>query len=196
MGGESEAAWRMLRDDLANRDLKTPELAIVDGAPGLEKAIAALWSNVLVQGCAVHKNRNLLAHAPDQLHDELSADYKDMIHADTKQEIEAKRKAFIRKWRLKCPAVAASLEEAGDKLFTFTRFPKSQWKSIRTSNAIECLHEEFKRRIKTQTVLPSAETAAMLFWVLLASGQITMRKVDGWQRLAEKPCDHIIDLAA
>src|ERR1700730_9130883 len=80
--------------------------------------------------------------------------------------------------------------------FTFTRFPKSQWKSIRTSNAIERLHEEFKRRIKTQTVLPSAETAAMLFWALLASGQITMRKVDGWRSLAEKPSDQIIDLAA
>src|SRR5580704_1219337 len=50
--------------------------------------------------------------------------------------------AFIRKWRLKCHAVAASLEEAGDKLFTFARFPKSRWKSIRTSNAIERLHEE------------------------------------------------------
>ena len=116
---------------------------------------------------------------PERLHDEISADYKDMIYAGTKQEIETKRKAFIRKWRLKCKAVADSLEEAGDKLFTFTRFPKSQWKSIRTSNAIERLHEEFKRRIKTQTVLPSAETAAMLFWALLASGQITMRKVDG-----------------
>ena len=72
-----------------------------------------------------------------------------MIYATTKQEIEAKRKAFIRKWRLKCRAVADSLEEAGDKLFTFTRFPQSQWKSIRTTNAIERLHEEFKRRIKT-----------------------------------------------
>jgi hypothetical protein len=91
---------------------------------------------------------------------------------------------------------ADSLGEAGGKLFTFTRFPKSQWKSIRTSNAIERLHEEFKRRIKTQTVLPSAETAAMLFWALLASGQITMRKVDGWRSLAEKPSDQIIDLAA
>jgi putative transposase len=119
-----------------------------------------------------------------------------VIYAGTKQEIETKRKAFIRKWRLKCPAVAASLEEAGDKLFAFTRFPESQWKSIRTSDAIERLHEEFKRRIKTQTVLPSAETAAMLFWALLASGQITMRKVDAWQSLAEKPCDQIIDLAA
>jgi hypothetical protein len=52
--------------------------------------------------------------------------------------------------------------------------------SVRTTNAIERLHEEFKRRIKTQTVLPSAESAAMLFWALLASGQINMRKVDGW----------------
>jgi putative transposase len=76
--------------------------------------------------------------------------------------------------------------------FTFTRLPPSQWKSARTTNAIERLHEEFKRRIKTQTVLPSADTAAMLFWALLASGQINMRKVDGWQTLASKP----IDLAA
>jgi transposase-like protein len=44
---------------------------------------------------------------------------------------------------------------------------------------IERLHEEFKRRIKTQTVLPSADSAGMLFWALLASGQIRMRKVDG-----------------
>jgi hypothetical protein len=57
-------------------------------------------------------------------------------------------------------------------------------------------HPGDKRRIKTQTVLPCAETAAMLFWALMASGQITMRKVDGWQSLAEKPSDQIIDLAA
>ena len=144
----------------------------------------------------MHKHRNLLAHAPERLHEEISNDYKDMIYAETKQEVEAKRKAFIRKWCLKCRGVADSLEEAGDKLFTFTRFPQSQWKSIRTSNAIERLHEEFKRRIKTQTVLPCAETAAMLFWALMASGQIIMRKVNGWQSLAEKPADHIIDLAA
>lgn len=196
MGGESEAAWRALLDDLVKRGMKTPELVIVDGAPGLEKALAALWSDVPIQRCTVHKHRNLLAHAPERLHEEISNDYKDMIYAASKQEVEAKRKAFVRKWRLKCRAVADSLEEAGDKLFTFTRFPPSQWKSIRTSNAIERLHEEFKRRIKTQTVLPCAETAAMLFWALMASGQIIMRKVAGWQSLAEKPADHIIDLAA
>jgi putative transposase len=88
------------------------------------------------------------------------------------------------------------LEEAGDRLFTFARLPEGQWKSARTTNAIERLHEEFKRRIKTQTVLPSAETAAMLFWALLASGQIIMRKVDGWQTLAEHPAPQCIDQAA
>lgn len=192
MGGESQAAWRALLDDLVKRGLQTPCLIIADGAPGLDGALAALWPDVPVQRCTVHKHRNLLAHAPDRLHEELSADYNAMIYAETPAKIAAKRQAFIRKWRLKCRAVADSLEEAGDRLFTFTRFPPGQWKSIRTTNAIERLHEEFKRRIKTQTVLPSAETAAMLFWALLASGQITMRKIDGWKSLAAKPCSPII----
>ncbi len=196
MGGESEAAWRALLDDLIGRGLRTPELVVVDGAPGLEKALAALWPDMAIQRCTVHKHRNLLAHAPERLHEEISDDYRDRIYAATRGEVETRRKPFIRKWRLKCRAVADSLEEAGDRLFTFTRFPPSQWKSIPTSNAIERLHEEFKRRIKTQTVLPCAETAAMLFWALLASGQITMRKVDGWRSLAGKPDDQSIDLAA
>jgi len=196
MGGESAEAWRGVLDDLVRRGLKRPQFLIVDGAPGLDKAIAAVWDGVPVQRCTVHKHRNLLAHAPERLHEEITADYSDMIYATTCEEIEARRKAFIRKWRLKHRAVADSLEEAGERLFAFTRLPPSQWKSARTTNAIERLHEEFKRRIKTQTVLPSADTAAMLFWALLASGQINMRKIDGWQTLATKPIDQPIDLAA
>jgi len=196
MGGESAEAWRTVLDDLIERGLRRPEFLIVDGAPGLDKAIASVWDGVPVQRCTVHKHRNLFAHAPERLHEEITADYNDMIYADTPEEIAIRRKAFIRKWRLKHRAVADSLEEAGDRLFTFTRLPPSQWRSVRTTNAIERLHEEFKRRIKTQTVLPSADTAAMLFWALLASGQINMRKVDGWQTLATKPIDQPIDLAA
>ena len=196
MGGESTEAWRAVLDDLIQRGLRRPEFLIVDGAPGLEKAIAAVWDGVPVQRCTVHKHRNLLAHAPERLHEEITADYNNVVYAATREEVEARRKAFIRKWRLKHRAVADSLQEAGDRLFTFTRLPPSQWRSVRTTNAIERLHEEFKRRIKTQTVLPSADTAAMLFWALMASGQISMRKVDGWQTLAIKPIDQPIDLAA
>ena len=111
MGGESEAAWRAILDDLVGRGLRTPAFVIVDGAPGLEKALAALWPDVPAQRCTVHKHRNLLAHAPDRLHEEISADYTDMIYAATPTEVAERRKAFLRKWRLKCRAVADSLEE-------------------------------------------------------------------------------------
>jgi putative transposase len=196
MGGESSEAWRAVLDDLVKRGLRRPEFLVVDGAPGLDKAIAAIWEDVPVQRCTVHKHRNLLAHAPERLHEEITNDYNDMIYANTPEEIATRRKAFLRKWRIKHSAVADSLEEAGDRLFAFARLPPSQWKSARTTNAIERLHEEFKRRIKTQCVLPSIETAAMLFWALLASGQINMRKIDGWQTLATKLIDQPIDLAA
>ena len=197
MSGESEAAWRSILDGLVARGLRTPGFLVTDGAAGLERTLAALWPEVPAPRCTVHKHRNLLVHAPDALHEEVTADYTDMIYADTPKAVQERRRAFLRKWRLRCPAVATSLEEAGDRLFAFLRLPPSQWKSARTTNAIERLHEEFKRRIKTQTVLPSAETAAMLFWALMASGQITMRKVDGGQTLGERLHDPMpVDLAA
>ena len=88
MGGESTEAWRAVLDDLIGRGLRRPEFLIVDGAPGLDKAIAAVWDGVPVQRCTVHKHRNLLAHAPERLHEEIGADYTDMIYAATREEIE------------------------------------------------------------------------------------------------------------
>ncbi len=85
-----------------------------------------------------------MAHAPTQLHEEITADDTDMIYAKTAAEVQAKRKAFLRKWKLKCRAVADSLEEAGDRLFAFLRYPPEPWRSIRTTNAIERLHEAFQ----------------------------------------------------
>jgi transposase-like protein len=81
MGGESSEAWRTVLDDLIKRGLRRPEFLIVDGAPGLDKAIAAVWDGAPVQRCTVHKHRNLLAHAPQRLHDEIGVDYTDMIYA-------------------------------------------------------------------------------------------------------------------
>jgi transposase-like protein len=176
MGGESTSAWRQFINDLDARGLKRPGFVIVDGAPGLEASLIALWGETLpVQRCTVHKHRNLPGHAPKRMHDELSEDYRDMICAETPGEAATRRKAFLRllswfagkplpgsEWRLKCKSVAANLEEAGDKLPTVPRLPQSQWKSARTTNAIERLNEEFRRRVKTRTVLPCAETVPML----------------------------------
>ena len=153
-------------------------------------------------------NRNLLDHAPKHLHDEISADYRAMIYASPMslgplalhwrpaQEVARRRKAFLRNWRLKCRAVASSPDEAGDRLFTFTRLDPSHWKAARTTNAMERLNAEFRRRIKTQTVLPAPQTVPMLLWALLASGRIRMRKVDGWETLDQPLEPAVLDEAA
>jgi transposase-like protein len=133
---------------------------------------------------------------PERLRDEVSADDTDMIHAATAQAIGAKRKTFLRRSRLCCRAVADSQEEAGEALFAFTRLHPSRGKSARATNTIERLQEECKRRITTQTVLTSGETTAMLFWVLFASGQITLRKVDRWQTIGQPTADRVVHLAA
>jgi len=80
--------------------------------------------------------------------------------------------------------VVKSLEEAGDELFTMYRFPKQQWKNIRTTNVIERLNGEFRRRVKTQGSLPSEDAALMLLFGLIATGQIKLRKIDGYKKLA------------
>ena len=78
----------------------------------------------------------------------------------------------------------ASLKEGGDELFTYFSFPKSQWKTIRTTNVIERLNEEFRRRVKTQGSLPSEDAALVLLFSLVASGQIKLRKIDGARAIA------------
>ena len=86
-----------------------------------------------IQRCTAHKLRNLTAKAPVRLREELAEDYRRMIYAETPRPWSSSaRGRFAKKWRLRCPAVAESLEEAGDELFTFLRFPRSQWKALRT----------------------------------------------------------------
>lgn len=197
MGDESAEARRTVLDDLIKRGLRRPEFLIFDGAPGLDKAIAAVWDGVPVQRCTVHKHRNLFAHAPERLHDEITADYNDMIYAATREEIGARRKAFIRKWRLKHRAVADSLEEKPATACSPSHDCRrasggARGQRTRSNDYTKSLSGGSKRR----PCCPRRVTAAMLFWALLASGQINMRKVDGWQTLATKPIDQPIDLAA
>jgi transposase-like protein len=99
----------------------------------------------------------------------------------TVAQVEQARAAFARKWKLRCKAVLSSFEEAGEQLFTFLRYPASQWKALRTTNALERINEEFRRRTKTQASLPSEDAVLLLLFGLLRSGQITLRRLVGWQ---------------
>jgi putative transposase len=79
--------------------------------------------------------------------------------------------------------VVDSVKEAGEELFTFLRFPRSQWKALRTTNALERINEEFRRRTKTQASLPSQDAVLLLLFGLLRSGQVKLRALVGYQDL-------------
>ena len=183
-GVESEQAWLDAVRSLAGRNLGAPILAVViDGNPGLAAALKVQWPQLAIQRCTNHKLWNLLAKAPAHLREELAEDYRRMIYAPSCEAVEQARVGFLRKWKLRCKAVSASFEEAGDELFTFTSFPSSQWKALRTTNALERINEEFRRRTKTQASLPNEEAVLFLLFGLLRSGQITLRRLVGWQDL-------------
>lgn len=182
-GAESEQAWLEAVRALAARNLGAPVLAVIDGNPGLRAALEVQWPKLAIQRCTNHKLWNLLAKAPAHLREELAEDYRRMIYAPTREAVEQARIAFTRKWQLRCKAVSASFAEAGDELFTFIAFPMSQWKALRTTNALERINEEFRRRTKTQASLPSEEAVLFLLFGLLRSGQITLRRLVGWQDL-------------
>ena len=182
-GVESEQAWLDAVRSLAARNLGAPILAVIDGNPGLAAALKVQWPKLAIQRCTNHKLWNLLAKAPAHLREELAEDYRRMIYAPSREAVEQARVGFLRKWKLRCKAVSASFEEAGDELFTFTSFPSSQWKALRTTNALERINEEFRRRTKTQASLPNEEAVLFLLFGLLRSGQITLRRLVGWQHL-------------
>ena len=182
--GESFAAWKGCLDDLAGRGLRAPVLCIVDGNAGLRRAVGLVWPRVVVQRCCVHKLRNLERKAPKHALAAIRDDFHQVVCAASAAAARTAYTAFERTWAKRCPGVVTSLREGGDELLTFFRFPKAQWKTLRTTNVIERLHEEFRRRVKTQGSLPGEDAAVVLLFSLVASGQIKLRKIDGWQKIA------------
>ncbi len=183
-GSESSQSWRDFLDELVRRGLRAPALCIIDGNPGLRRALAEVWPTAAIQRCQVHKLRNLLAKAPQHSRQELTRDYQRICYAGSLREARLQWRALVSKWRTRCPAVVTSLEEGGEELLTYFRFPATQWRSLRTTNAIERLNEEFRRRVKTQGALPGEHAALVLLFALVATGQIRLRKIDGFPQLA------------
>jgi putative transposase len=183
-GSESTDAWAAVCEDLAARGVRAPQLCVIDGGKGLRAAVERTWPAAAIQRCTVHKLRNLLTHAPRRLHDELRDDYHAIVFAEDGAAARRAYLAFMKKWTKGCPGAVTSLEEAGAELLTFFRYPRSQWKSWRTTNSIERLHQEFRRRVKTQGSFPTADAALTLLYGLVASGQIVFRKLEGWQDMA------------
>src|SRR2546428_2071101 len=181
-GAEAADGWQMLLEDLVARHMGRPGLVISDGNTGLAAALDRLWPRLPHQRCTVHKLRNLMAKAPKHAHEAVPEDYHRMIYAAALGVAQGARQAFLGKWKKLCPGVAASLEEAGENLLTFYRFPESQWRSLRTPNAIQRMQLEVRRRVKTQAGLPNEGAVPPVFFGLWISGQMKLHPLHGSSR--------------
>ena len=181
---ESGAAWGSVTEDLCARGVKAPVLAVIDGSKGLHEAVQATWPWIEVQRCTKHKLENLFTHAPQRRYEEIKADYHAIVYAESEAEARRSWRRFEKKWEKSCPAVVKSLQEGGEELLTFFKYPRSTWKSLRTTNGIERLNGEFRRRVKTQGSLPNSEAGLKLLFGLFASGLITLRRISGHRELA------------
>ena len=179
---EAEAMWGGMITSLQQRGLVAPLLLVVDGHAGLKKALER-WEGVRVQRCTTHKFANLKAHCPKHAQAEMKRDYHRIVYAADGLAARAAYDAFVKKWATLCPPVAKSLEEAGLELLTFYDFPKAMWKSLRSTNTLENLNREFRRRTKTQASFGTEDAALILLYGLVAFGQIQLRKIDGHQQL-------------
>lgn len=180
----SEAAthWSGVLLDLQKRGLAAPALLVVDGHTGLGKALER-WPDAKVQRCTRHKWINLVEHCPVHARTELKRDYHRIINAKDGMAGREAHKAFLAKWSTLCPAVARSLQEAGAELLTFFEFPKAMWRSLRTTNPLENLNREFRRRTKTQASFTTEQAGVTLLYGLVAFGQIRFHKIDGYRHV-------------
>jgi putative transposase len=180
---EAEVNWAEVIVGLQQRGLAVPLLMVVDGHQGLGKALVH-WAGVRVQRCTLHKASNLREHCPAHARAEMKRDYDRIVRAKDGLAARDAYNAFLTKWSKLCPSVARSLEEGGLELLTFYEFPKSMWKSLRTTNAVENLNRELRRRTKTQASFSTEEAAVTLLYGLVAFGQIKLRRIDGHRALA------------
>ncbi|MDO8477071.1 MAG: transposase [Candidatus Rokubacteria bacterium] len=132
----------------------------------------------------MHTLRNLERKAPNRAFDDLRGDFHRIVYAANGDAARAAYTMFERTWANRCPGVVRSLQEGNDELLTFFRSPTAQWTTLRTTNVIERLNEKFRRRVKAQGSPPTEDAALILLFGLVAIGQITPRKIDGYTRIA------------
>jgi putative transposase len=165
---ESATNWRELFKDLKARGLDgaTVELGIMDGLAGLEKVFAEEFANAKVQRCQVHLARNVLAKCPHKIKQEVADDLRSIFYASSKKKADAFYKEFGKKWAKEIPSAFKSLETNIENALTFMGFPSEEWLALRTTNPIERLNKEFKRRTKTMEIVAGEKSCYSLLAVV------------------------------
>ncbi|MGQ9648459.1 MAG: IS256 family transposase [Thermodesulfobacteriota bacterium] len=194
---ESASNWRELFSDLKRRGLDGHKviLGVMDGLTGLEKVFREEFSKAKVQRCQVHVARNVLAKVPRKLKKSVADDLRSIFYASSKEKSMEFFSQFKDRWEKELPSAVKCLENSLETCLTFFNFPEEEWISLRTTNIIERLNKEFKRRTKPMEIIAGEQACYHLLAFICLKMELHWRSnpvgkvrhnLPFFQRLGEK----------
>ena len=152
---ESATSWREMFKDLKSRGLDASciQLGIMDGLPGLERVFKEEFTKAKVQRCQVHVARNILAKVPQKLKKDVADQVRSIFYASTKAKAIDFFESFKAEREKELPSAVKCMENSLESCLTYLQFPQEEWVCLRTTNVIERVNKEFKRRTKPMEIL-------------------------------------------
>jgi len=164
---ESYDAWLSFLQDMVARGLRMPLLVILDGAPGLVKAVKRVWPHAYRQRCQVHRMRNILAKVPRLMQATMKKLVQQVFLAPTYAKARQRGRDLIAKFKDRYPAAMECLERDLEECITSLRFPQEHHPRLRTTNRIERLNGETRRRTKVIPRFPTERSCLSLLYASL-----------------------------
>ena len=159
---ESEASWTELLTELVERGLSGVQLIIRDEHAGLTAAARKVLPEAKQQRCTVHLTRNVMANVPKRHQKRLGREVVKVLHADTLDDAKRNLKAFRLQFFKQFPEAVECLARGFDDATTYFAFPEAHHVRIRTTNGLERLHGEIKRRTRAIGAFPDRASALRL----------------------------------
>jgi len=203
---ESHESWLEHFRSLVSRGMPTPLTVTSDGAPGLVKAIDAMWPEAERIRCWVHKMRNVLDKVPDEMRETVKNLLYDIRDAPDHETGKKRAQSFIEKYKAKLPSAVACFENDLEASLNHLKLPAVHHKSVRTTNLVERGFEEERRRSK---VIPrfggEKECLKLVFavlwrasqrWLKVKFSQVERKQLEAYIRLQQAAGKKVRDLFA
>lgn len=166
---DSKPAWERVFTDLKARglDASAVTLGIMDGLPGLAEAFVSAFPKAVVARCWVHKIRNVLTRVPRRYQALFKQGLDNIMYAESRKAAEHAWTALEAAWGSTCAAALETLDKDREKLLAHYSFPEGHWRALRTTNPIERVNRELKRRSKAMDTVGERGLTALLAFTAL-----------------------------
>lgn len=173
---EQEVHWRSFLQSLTARGLRGVQLIISDAHVGIKQACRSVFGGVPWQRCQCHLQRNAQAYVPKrEMKREVAADIRAIFNAATRTDADALLKKAVEKYASKASKLAAWMEDHVPESLTVFAFPDTHRRSLRTTNGLERLNREIRRRTRVATLFPNEASCLRLVTA------VVMEISDEWQ---------------